>query len=190
MSDVPNHVKNGSEFQTATLGGGCFWCLDAIFRDMKGVEDLVVGYAGGTVVDPSYEQVCTGSTGHAEVVQIRFDPAVLPYEELLTLFFTFHDPTTLNRQGPDVGSQYRSIVLTHNEEQNDGSKQVIRSMEAEGIWKDAFVTEVVPFERFYPAEEVHQRYFEKNPDQGYCRVVIAPKVLKFRAKYGHRLKTG
>ncbi len=188
MPEETDRAKNEHESQIATFGGGCFWCLDPIFRDLAGVEDLTVGFAGGTVADPSYELVCTGSTGHAEVIQVQFDPSVISFEELLVIFFSFHDPTTLNRQGADVGTQYRSIILAHNEEQRRIAKRVIHKLETEGIRDGAFVTEVVALEHFFPAEEYHQRYFVQNPNQGYCRTVIAPKVGKFRARYADRLR--
>ena len=174
--------------ETATLGGGCFWCLEAVFDDLRGVESVVSGYAGGHVPGPTYEAVCSGSTGHAEVVQITFDPDQVSYRELLEVFFTIHDPTTLNRQGADVGTQYRSVVFHHSEEQRRTAQEVIRDLEAERVWELPIVTEVVPFTEFYPAEDYHQEYFARNPRQAYCQVVIAPKVAKFRGKYLSRLK--
>lgn len=179
-------TENGT--QKATIGGGCFWCLEPIFRDLVGVEDVVVGYAGGSVEDPSYQLVCTGSTGHAEVVQISFDPTQISYEQLLEVFFTVHDPTTLNRQGPDVGTQYRSIILYHNEGQAEAAQRVKEDVEQKGIWDDPLVTEIEHLETFYPAEKYHQRYYEKNPNQGYCQAIIAPKVKKFRQKWQEQLK--
>ncbi len=176
--------------EKATLGGGCFWCLDPIFHEMIGVEKVEVGYAGGAENNPSYESVCTGSTGHAEVVQVTFDPELVSYEGLLKVFFTVHDPTTLNRQGADVGTQYRSIVLTHDEAQRETADGVIESLEAEQIWGEPIVTEVVPYDGFYRAEEYHQGYFEKNPNQGYCQAIIAPKVDKFRTSNNNVLKVG
>lgn len=175
--------------EVVTLGGGCFWCLEPIFEDLEGVEKVVVGYAGGTVANPSYRLVCTGTTGHAEVVQITFDPAVLAFRELLQVFFTIHDPTTPNRQGADVGPQYRSIILYHTAEQKETAESVIREMDAAAIWGAPIVTELAPLTAFYEAEDYHQRYFEQNPDQGYCRVVITPKVAKFRQQYRSRLKS-
>ncbi len=166
--------------EKVTLGGGCFWCLDPIFSELTGVLGVEVGYSGGAEDNPTYESVCTGSTGHAEVVQVTFDPELVSYEGLLKVFFTVHDPTTLNRQGTDVGTQYRSIILTHDEAQRKTADGVIKSLEAEQIWGAPIVTEVVPYDVFYRAEEYHQEYFEKNPNQGYCQVVIAPKVAKFR----------
>ena len=174
--------------EVATLAGGCFWCLEAIYDNLRGVEDVVSGYAGGHRPNPSYEEVCTGATGHAEVVQITFDPQVVSYRELLEVFFTIHDPTTLNRQGADVGTQYRSAVFVHSPAQQAVAEQVISDLEAEGIWQRKIVTEVTPLAAFYPAEAYHQEYFAHHPEQGYCQVVIAPKVAKFRQKYLSRLK--
>ncbi len=172
----------------ATLAGGCFWCLQPIFQSLQGVEKVEVGYSGGHVANPTYEEVCRDSTGHAEAVQLTFDPEVLPFEEILGIFFSVHDPTTLNRQGPDVGSQYRSAVFYHTPEQKASAERAIKTLEEEGVWKNPIVTEVIPFEEFYRAEEYHQDYFEKNPDQGYCRAVVAPKVAKFRKRFASRLK--
>ena len=177
-----------SSLETATLAGGCFWCLDAVFDQLKGVKEVVSGYSGGKRPNPTYEQVCSGATGHAEVVQIRFDPKEVSYREILQVFFTIHDPTTLNRQGADIGTQYRSAIFYHSPEQKATAEQVMREMEAEGVWKHPIVTEVKPFEAFYPAESYHQKYFAKNPNQGYCQIVIAPKVAKFRKMYLERLK--
>lgn len=174
--------------EVATLAGGCFWCLEAVFDQLQGVEDVVSGYAGGHVPDPTYKHVCTGETGHAEVVQITFDPAVISYRELLQVFFTIHDPTTLNRQGADVGTQYRSAIFTHSDEQERTAEAVIGEISESGIWDEPVVTEVVPVEAFYPAEEYHQEYFARNPNQPYCRIVVAPKVAKFRKQYLDRLK--
>lgn len=184
MSEEPAH--GGRE--VATLGGGCFWCTEAVFSELRGVEKVEPGYAGGSVSQPSYEQVCTGRTGHAEVVQVTFDPKVLSYHDLLTIFFTVHDPTTLNRQGADVGTQYRSIVLYHSAEQRATAERVVRELESEKLWKKTFVTQLEPFSAFYPAEEYHHDYFRRNPSGGYCQFVIAPKVAKFRAHYAERLK--
>ena len=174
--------------ELATLGGGCFWCLEAVFQDLKGVERVVSGYAGGTVADPSYEDVCTGRTGHAEVVQVTFDPAVLSYRDLLGVLFSIHDPTTLNRQGADVGTQYRSVIFHHGAEQERTARALIADLERQGIWDSPIVTQVMPAPPFYPAEEYHQEYFRRNPGQGYCRAVIAPKVAKFRKEHLARLK--
>ena len=178
----------GSDIQVATLGGGCFWCLDPIFKDLKGVVNVVVGYSGGSVKNPSYRLVCTGTTGHAEAVQISFDPKVISYKELLKIFFGFHDPTTLNRQGADVGTQYRSVIFYHDEMQKNIAEETIAEIDKAGIWGKPIVTEVTPFEAFYPAEDYHQDYFKNNPTQGYCRVVIAPKVTKFRKYYAEMIK--
>lgn len=173
--------------KTAVLAGGCFWCLEAIFQDLKGVEKVEPGFSGGTTVNPTYEQVCTGETGHAEAVRITYDPKVISYHDLLRIFFTTHDPTTLDRQGADVGTQYRSAIFYCDREQEKAAREVIAEVTRERIWKDAIVTQVTPFERFYPAEEYHRNYFKRNPNQNYCRVVIAPKVAKFREKYREKL---
>ena len=174
--------------ERATLGGGCFWCLEAVFQDLKGVQRVVSGYSGGQVPDPSYEGVCGGRTGHAEVVQITFDPAVISFRELLDVFFAIHDPTTLNRQGADLGTQYRSAIFHHSPEQEAVARQVITESEGSRIWDAPVVTEVTPFTAFYPAEDYHQEYFRRNPSQAYCRVVIAPKVAKFRQAHLARLR--
>ncbi|MBI2535915.1 MAG: peptide-methionine (S)-S-oxide reductase MsrA [Gemmatimonadetes bacterium] len=172
----------------ATLAGGCFWCLEAAFDQLKGVEHVQSGYAGGSVANPTYEQVCTGRTGHAEVVQIRFDPGVISYRDLLEVFFVVHDPTTLNRQGADVGTQYRSAIFYHTPEQKAEADRVIAELSAAKVWDDPIVTEVVPLKAFYPAEEYHRDYYRRNPNQGYCQVVIAPKVAKVRKRYFEKLK--
>jgi len=177
----------GDKKEVATLGGGCFWCLEPIFQALAGVKEVVVGYSGGTVPNPSYEEVCTGTTGHAEVVQITFDPEVISYEEILEVFFSIHDPTTLNRQGADVGSQYRSIVLHHHESQKATAEKVIQDLSSKKVWEAPVVTEIVGFKVFYRAEGYHQGYFEANPRQPYCRVVVAPKVAKFRKTFAPRL---
>ena len=174
--------------EIATLAGGCFWCLEAAFQQLKGVEQVQSGYAGGHVPNPSYEQVCTGTTGHAEVVQITFDPAVVSFDELLHVFFTIHDPTTLNRQGGDVGTQYRSAIFHHSPEQKATAERVMGELAAEQVWDDPIVTELKPLQAFYPAEEYHRDYFRRNPNQGYCRAVIAPKVAKVRKLYLDKLK--
>ena len=170
--------------ETATLGGGCFWCLEAVYQEVPGVHEVVSGYAGGHVDAPTYQQVCAGTTGHAEVVQVRFDPEVVSYRRILEIFFTIHDPTQLDRQGADRGTQYRSIVLVHSDEQRQAVEAVIREMEAEGIFEEPIVTRVEPLETFYPAEPYHQDYYRKNPTQGYCQVVINPKLAKYRARFG------
>ena len=174
--------------ELATLGGGCFWCLEAVYKDLKGVESVVSGYAGGDVENPTYEQVCGGRTGHAEVVQIAFDPQVVTYRDLLDVFFTIHDPTTKDRQGADVGPQYRSIIFYHNPEQRAEAEAVIAELERKRLWRAPIVTEIVPLEKFVPAEEYHRDYFEQNPRQRYCQIVIAPKVAKFRKEHLARLK--
>jgi peptide-methionine (S)-S-oxide reductase len=172
----------------ATLAGGCFWCLEAVFEQLRGVERVESGYSGGTVPQPSYEQVCSGRTGHAEVVQVTFDPAVVTFREILDVFFATHDPTTLNRQGADVGTQYRSTIFYHSPQQKQAAEQRIRELNAEGIWDRPIVTEVVPLQAFYPAEQYHQEYYRNNPGQGYCRAVISPKVAKFRKQFADKLK--
>jgi peptide-methionine (S)-S-oxide reductase len=174
--------------ETATLGGGCFWCLEAAYGQLKGVESVMSGYAGGTVADPTYEQVCTGTTGHAEVVQVRFDPGIVSYADLLNIFFSIHDPTTLNRQGGDVGTQYRSVIFWHSNEQRDAAEAAIRDISRAGIWPDPIVTQVTPLEAFHPAEQYHQGYFGRNGGQPYCQVVIAPKLAKFRKQHFDRLR--
>jgi len=174
--------------EIATLAGGCFWCLEAVYDELKGVEDVVSGYAGGRVPNPSYEMVCTGTTGHAEVVQIIFDPKIVSFKEILEVFFTIHDPTTLNRQGSDVGTQYRSAIFYHTPEQKVTAEQVIAELNSEHVWDGSIITELKPFEEFYPAEAYHQEYFKKNPNQSYCRVVIAPKVTKFRKQFLDKLR--
>jgi peptide-methionine (S)-S-oxide reductase len=177
-----------SQHEVATLAGGCFWCLEAAFSDLKGVERVESGYAGGRVPNPSYETVCTGSTGHAEVVQITFDPRVISFSDLLHVFFTIHDPTTLNQQGGDVGTQYRSAVFYHSPEQKAEVERVIAELKTDKVWDDPIVTELKPLEAFYPAEEYHRDYYRRNPNQGYCRAVIAPKVAKVRKLYFDKLK--
>lgn len=174
--------------QVATLAGGCFWCLEAVYDELNGVESVVSGYMGGHVNNPSYQAVCTGRTGHAEVVQITFDPAVVSFSDLLHVFFTIHDPTTLNRQGADIGTQYRSAIFYHDDEQRATAQQVIAEIDAAKIWPGSIVTEVTPAVQFYAAEDYHQDYFANNPTQGYCRAVVAPKVAKFRKIYTDKLK--
>jgi len=175
--------------EVATLAGGCFWCLEAVFEQLQGVERVVSGYAGGAPANPTYKQVCTGTTGHAEVVQITFDPAVLSYRDLLEIFFAFHDPTTLNRQGHDQGTQYRSAIFFHSPEQKRDADEVITELTRLNVFDDPIVTEVSPMTTFYPAEDYHQGYYRENAEQPYCRATITPKVAKLRAKYGPRLKT-
>jgi peptide-methionine (S)-S-oxide reductase len=176
------------KFEIATFGGGCFWCTEAIFERVKGVQEVASGYAGGHVSYPDYKMVTSGTTGHAEVIQVTFDPEVVTYLELLEIFFKTHDPTTLNRQGADVGTQYRSIVLYHNEQQNKLAREVLDELDSEGIWSDPIVTDIQAFEEFYSAEAYHQEYFENNPNQGYCRLVITPKLEKFEKVFKENLK--
>jgi len=175
--------------ETATLAGGCFWCLEAVFQQLRGVTKVVSGYAGGTVPNPSYQAVCTGTTGHAEVTQVTFDPTVISYRDLLDVFFTIHDPTTLNRQGNDEGTQYRSAIFYDSPAQRTEAEGTIKELEAEKVWDDPIVTEVVPLEKFYAAENYHQDYYARNANQPYCRAVIAPKVAKLRSKYLAKLKS-
>ena len=177
-----------TQSEVATLGAGCFWCVDTLFRELRGVTSVVSGYAGGARANPSYEQVCTGATGHAEVVQITFDPQQISYRDLLEVFFSVHDPTTLNRQGADVGTQYRSVIFAHSPEQRAIAERTIKEIDAQHIWDDPIVTQVVDESPFYAAEEYHQDYYTNNPNQGYCRVVIAPKVAKFRKQQLERLQ--
>jgi peptide-methionine (S)-S-oxide reductase len=179
---------SSSKKEVITLGGGCFWCVDAVFTDIKGVEQVVSGFSGGRGANPTYEDVCTGATGHAEVVQVTFDPDVVSLRELLKVFFTLHDPTTKDRQGNDVGTQYRSIVLYRNEAQKAAAEDVIKEIDASNAWDAKAVTELKPFEAFYPAEDYHQDYYRKNPLQPYCLFVIRPKVSKLRKKYLEMLK--
>ncbi len=174
--------------ETATLGGGCFWCLEAVFKDLRGVSWVMSGYAAGHVANPTYRAVCTGRTGHAEVVQVKFDPAELSYADLLRVFFTIHDPTTLDRQGNDVGPQYRSIILTHSDAQTETAKAVMQEIADAGIWSGKLVTQLEPLTVFYEAEPEHHDYFARNPWSGYCQVVVAPKVTKFRKHFADRVK--
>jgi len=176
--------------EVATLGGGCFWCLDAVFRELRGVERVESGYAGGDYLNPTYRDVCSGMTGHAEVVQVTFDPEEISYRDLLGVFFTIHDPTTPNRQGGDVGTQYRSIILYHSRQQKETAESVIAELGREHVWSDPIVTQVVQASAFYPAEKYHQDYFANNANQPYCQIVIAPKVAKVRKAYLERLKKG
>lgn len=176
-------------FEVATLAGGCFWCLEAVYDGMIGVQSVVSGYMGGQLPDPTYEAVCSGITGHAEVVQIEFDPAVIDYRDLLQVLFAIHDPTTPNRQGNDVGTQYRSAIFFHSPEQQRTAVAVIAALQEARLWPDPIVTEVVPATQFYPAESYHQDYFARNPNQPYCRLVVAPKVAKFRSRFLEKLKS-
>ncbi|HLA94568.1 MAG TPA: peptide-methionine (S)-S-oxide reductase MsrA [Pyrinomonadaceae bacterium] len=177
-----------TNLETATLAAGCFWCVEAVFDDLKGVEDVVSGYSGGHKENPTYQEVCSETTGHAEVAEIRFDPAELSFADLLRVYFTVHDPTTLNRQGGDVGSSYRSAIFYHSDEQKKTAEEIIAELTAEGIYDNPIVTEVTAFDKFWPAENYHQEYFINNPNQPYCAAVVAPKVAKFRKKFADRLK--
>ena len=174
--------------ETTTLAGGCFWCLEAVYNELKGVEEAVSGYSGGKVANPSYDMVCSGTTGHAEVIRVTFDPTLISFKEILQVFFSIHDPTTLNRQGSDIGTQYRSAIFYHTPEQKMIAEQVIKELESAHVWNTPIVTELKPFEAFYPAEDYHQEYFKRNPNQPYCRVVVAPKVAKFRKQFLDRLR--
>ena len=177
-----------NEKELATLGGGCFWCVEAVYLELKGIEKVESGYCGGTVPNPTYYQVCEGDTGHAEVVQLTFDPREVSYKDILKIFFTIHDPTTLNRQGADVGTQYRSAIFYHNPEQKRIAEETIKELTAEKIWDNPIVTEIVSLDVFYGAEEDHQEYFSRNSYQPYCQYVIAPKVAKFRKYFVEKLK--
>jgi len=174
--------------EVATLAGGCFWCLEAVFERLRGVERVVSGYSGGSVDDPSYEQVCGGATGHAEAVQVTFDPSEISFRDILGVFFTAHDPTTLNRQGADVGTQYRSAIFYHSEEQRATAEQVIRQLESDILWDAPVVTQFAPFDKFYPAEDYHQRFYDSNTSHPYCRAVIDPKLAKLKGRHAERLK--
>lgn len=179
---------NQSSLEVATLGGGCFWCIEAAFDQIRGVVVVESGYAGGELVSPTYEQVCTGTTGHAEVVQVTFNPDIVSFKEILEIFFTAHDSTTLNRQGADVGTQYRSVIFYHNKKQKLIAEQLITELDVTKVWDSPIVTQIEPFKQFYKAEEYHSRYFVRHPESGYCRVVIAPKIAKLRKKYREKLK--
>ncbi|MGI9036005.1 MAG: peptide-methionine (S)-S-oxide reductase MsrA [Pyrinomonadaceae bacterium] len=174
--------------ETATLAAGCFWCVEAVFDDLKGVEDVVSGYSGGRQENPTYREVCSGATGHAEVINIRFDPQEISFKEILQVFFTVHDPTQLNRQGNDIGTSYRSAIFYHTDEQKRIAEEVIKEISDEKIYDKPIVTQIAPFDKFYPAEDYHQEYFANNPNQPYCAAVVAPKVAKFRQKFVGRLK--
>lgn len=187
--DQSKSGNNQGNNETATLGGGCFWCLEAVYEQLQGVVKVLSGYAGGEVPNPSYKLVCTGTTGHAEVVQITYDPDVISFRDLLEVFFSIHDPTTPNRQGGDVGPQYRSIILYHDQTQKETAEQLIDELEEKDVWSAPIVTQVVPMDKFYVAEDYHQEYFRKNPNQAYCQVVISPKVSKFRGKFSSMLKS-
>ena len=187
---ISNNKAAGANLETATLAGGCFWCIETIFEDLKGVDKVESGYAGGRVENPTYEQVCAGITGHAEVVQITFDPSVISYDKLLEIFFHIHNPTTLNKQGADEGEQYRSAIFYHNEAQKITAEKVKKEIGESGLWKQPIVTEITPMDKFYSAEDYHQDYYKSNPNQGYCSMVIAPKVQKFYKDYKDYLKDG
>ncbi len=181
-----NLITTSGQMEIATLGGGCFWCVEAIFQDLKGVQKVESGYTGGHVANPTYREICTGTTGHAEVIQVTFDPAVISFKEILEIFFTFHDPTTLNRQGADSGTQYRSAIFYHSPTQKTVAEEVKKSMQE--IWDNPIVTEISPLDKYYKAEDYHQNYFKENPNQAYCSIVIAPKVKKLRQQYQEKLK--
>jgi len=174
--------------ETATLAAGCFWCVEAVFDDLVGVEDVISGYSGGHKENPTYQEVCSETTGHAEVVQIEFDPDIISYADILRIFFTVHDPTTLNRQGNDIGSSYRSAIFYHSDEQRKTAEEIVAEITAEQLYPNPVVTEITPFDTFWSAEDYHQEYFANNPTQGYCAAVVAPKVAKFRSKFASRLK--
>lgn len=180
---------DNTKTQVATLAGGCFWCIEAVMEQLQGVNSVESGYIGGDVPNPSYQLVCTGTTGHAEAVQVTFDPDTISYRELLEVFFAVHDPTTLNRQGPDVGTQYRSEIFAHSDEQEDTARAVIAELDAARIWDRRIVTAVSPATHFYPAEDYHREYYRRNGSQPYCQVIISPKVAKFRKQFQHRLKS-
>ena len=178
-----NSNKTTTDLERATLGGGCFWCLEAVYQQIQGVHSVVSGYAGGARPNPSYESVCTGTTGHAEIVDILFDPRVVSFRDLLEIFFVIHDPTTLNYQGNDHGTQYRSVIFTHSTEQNQIALEVVKELEDAKIYSASVVTQIEAAPIIYPAEEYHQNYFQQHPNQGYCMAVVAPKLAKFRAKF-------
>lgn len=191
-SDIGSMEKNGSltspNKAIATLGGGCFWCVEAVFNELQGVEKVISGYSGGAIENPTYRQICSGNSGHVEVVQVIFEPNVISYEDILTVFFHVHDPTTLNRQGNDVGEQYKSVIFYQDEAQKASAEKVIQASGASGLWKNPIVTEVTKLKRFYPAEDYHQSYYKENPNQGYCVFVISPKMKKFREQFKDKLK--
>ncbi len=174
--------------EIATLGAGCFWCVESIFNELRGVRTVVSGYSGGKTENPTYADVCTGTTGHAEVINVEFDPNIISFDDILRIFFSVHDPTTKDRQGYDTGTQYRSAIFYHSKEQEEIAKRIVEEIDASDLWKDPIVTEIVPFEKFYPAEENHQDYYVNNPNQPYCRSIITPKILKFRREFADRLK--
>lgn len=182
-------LSSESSLEVATIAGGCFWCIEAVFREVDGVEHVVSGYTGGITLNPTYQQVCSGQTGHAEAVQVRFNPLKISYREILEVFFSIHDPTTLNRQGADVGTQYRSAIFYHNDEQKAVAEKLIGELNKACLWKKPIVTQIVPLDAFYPAEDYHQKYFSQHPEHSYCQTVISPKVGKFREHWSRRLKT-
>lgn len=188
MSQAQNQSSSEPGMETTTLGGGCFWCIEAVFDELQGVKQVESGYSGGSVPNPTYRQVCTGATGHAEVTQITFDPKVIPFREILEVFFMVHDLTTLNRQGADVGTQYRSVIFYHSLEQKATAEEVIKELEANKVWQAPIVTEITPFEAFFVAEDYHQEYYRLNSQEPYCQVVISPKMTKFRRLYREKLK--
>jgi peptide-methionine (S)-S-oxide reductase len=181
-------MNQAVSLEVATLAGGCFWCIEAVFREVDGVQNVVSGYTGGTTVNPTYQQVCAGKTGHAEAVQMSFNPSKISYRGILEIFFSVHDPTTLNRQGADVGTQYRSAIFYHNEQQKAVAEALIGELNKAHLWKKPIVTQIVPLDTFYPAEDYHQEYFSRHPEQAYCQMVISPKVSKFRKQGTKRLK--
>lgn len=181
-------MSSGTRTETATLAGGCFWCLEAVYKQLRGVNDAENGYAGGSVANPSYERVCSGTSGHAEVVRVSFDPDLISFKDLLDVFFTIHDPTTLNRQGVDIGSQYRSAVFYESPEQRIAAERKLKELERDRTWPRPIVTEIVPLQQFWPAGDYHRDYFVKHPDQAYCRMVVEPKVAKFRKAHFDRLR--
>lgn len=183
-----NHEIQNKKMEIATFGAGCFWCVEAIFQDLKGVESVISGYSGGHIKNPGYKEVCTGNTGHAEVCQIKFDPEVIPYEELLDVFWSTHDPTTLNRQGGDVGTQYRSVIFYHGDDQRKFAEEAIAEIKRSGRYKDPVVTEISPFKEFFKAEDYHQDYFIQNSGQPYCTFIIDPKVKKFKKQFEGKIK--
>lgn len=174
--------------EVATLAGGCFWCMEAIFMEIDGVEDVISGYTGGTSIHPTYQEVCSGSTGHAEAVQVIFNPIKISYREILQIFFSVHDPTTLNQQGADVGTQYRSAIFYHNNQQRAIAEELIRELNKAHLWEKSIVTQIAPLDKFYPAEDYHRKYFSRHPEQSYCQVVISPKISKFRKQWTKHLK--
>jgi len=188
MSQTKDRL-NPKNSEVATLGSGCFWCSEAVFSQLKGVEKVESGYSGGKSTNPTYQDVCTGTTGHAEAVQVTFDPGVISFEDILQIFFTTHDPTTLNRQGADVGTQYRSVIFFHNDKQRETAQRIIKELNGSKVWKNPIVTEVAPFKAFYKAEDYHQEFYEKNRQYPYCQVVIEPKIAKLRQHYLTKLKT-